>query len=148
MNRLTFKEPSGKWGVVGMNADNKEEKAYGCICKLLAYEETGLEPAEIEELICEASNIKQIKTVSDLLSEKSDTVHIGTEVHGYVIKGISENHCIAERINKVKCDDFVVWSIDNDRKGVSIGRYFNDFAEALSKFSELMFIYSNKKRGE
>ena len=148
MNRLTFKEPNGKWGIVGMNAENEREKTYGCLCKLLDYEELGLNPDEVEWLICEVSNIKQIKTVSDLLSEKADTVHIGTEIHGYVIKGISENHCIAERINKVNCDDFVVWSIDNDRKGVSIGRYFNDFAEALSKFSELMFIYSNKKGSE
>ncbi len=52
MGRLTFSE-DGKFGVVGMNADNEEEKLYGCICKLKDYENTGLSPDEVERLLDE-----------------------------------------------------------------------------------------------
>ncbi len=48
MSRLTFKEPNGTWGVVGMNAENEKEKIYGCLRKLLDYENTGFAPDEIE----------------------------------------------------------------------------------------------------
>lgn len=74
MKRLTFKEPCGRWGVVGMNAENECEKTYGCLCKLLDYEETGLEPAEIEKLICKVSSIKQIKTVAELICSKYENL--------------------------------------------------------------------------
>ena len=90
----------------------------------------------------------QLNEIIKKQEDISNRIYIGTEIQGYIITVISHNYCLAERINKVDCDDFVVWSIVNDRKGVSIGRYFNDFAEALSKFSELMFSDSKKKGSE
>ena len=48
--RLTYKEPNGKFGVVGMNEDNREEKLYSCVMKLMDYEEQGLAPSEVEFL--------------------------------------------------------------------------------------------------
>ena len=49
MKRLTFSE-NGKYGVVGMDENNKEEKLYWCVIKLKNYEETGLSPDEVEML--------------------------------------------------------------------------------------------------
>lgn len=68
----------------------------------------------------------------------SSRIYIGTEIQGYIITVISHNYCFAERINKVGCDDFVVWSIDNDRKGVNTGRYFSSWNPALQKFISLI----------
>ena len=50
MKGLTFIEPDGTWGIVGMNKDNEKQKMYGAACKLLDYEETGLDPVEVEQL--------------------------------------------------------------------------------------------------
>ena len=49
-NRLTYKEPNGDFGVVGMNENNREEKLYSCVMKLMDYEEQGLAPSEVELL--------------------------------------------------------------------------------------------------
>jgi len=51
MNRLTYKEPNGDWGIVGMTEENADQKMYAAACKLLDYEETGLGPDEIERKI-------------------------------------------------------------------------------------------------
>lgn len=59
MKRLTFKEPSGKWGVVGMNAENECEKTYGCLCKLLDYEELGLNPDDMEQKLMELNHYRE-----------------------------------------------------------------------------------------
>lgn len=50
MERLTFKETDGKRGIVGMNKRNEKEKLLESIDKLIAYEETGIEPEEAEKL--------------------------------------------------------------------------------------------------
>ena len=80
----------------------------------------------------------QLNEIIKKQEDISNRIYIGTEIQGYIITVISHNHCIAERINKVNCDDFVVWSIDNDRKGVSIGRYFSSWNSALQKFISLI----------
>lgn len=46
MNRLTFCEPNGNWGIVGMNDANQDEKMYGVASKLKDYEKTGLNPSD------------------------------------------------------------------------------------------------------
>ena len=51
MKRLTFKEPSGKWGIVGMEkpVDEIEDfSIYICLEKLCDYEELGLNPDDID----------------------------------------------------------------------------------------------------
>lgn len=58
MIKLTFEEPDGTFGVVGMNADNKETKLYACVKKLLAYEQTELSPSDVEALKLQNKNLK------------------------------------------------------------------------------------------
>lgn len=48
MGRLTFKEPDGTWGVVGVNADDQDTKVYACLAKLKDYEETGMMPGDVD----------------------------------------------------------------------------------------------------
>ena len=50
MKRLTFKEPNGKFGVIGMNDGNKEDKLYMCVYKLKDYEDSGLSPDDVDNL--------------------------------------------------------------------------------------------------
>ena len=50
MKGLTFIEPDGTWGIVGMNESNKDQKMYSVACKLRDYEKTGLQPDEVERL--------------------------------------------------------------------------------------------------
>ena len=77
--RLTFKEPDGKWGIVGMNKENEEQKMYDVACKLKDYEETGLSPQEVENLKSDAVSTiifklkeKQIQIMKEL-DKDSDT---------------------------------------------------------------------------
>jgi len=70
MKRLTFKEPSGKWGIVGMNADNENEKVYSCLSKLLDYEKTGLEPADIIRLKSKIEDMEEnLQTIEKELGQ-------------------------------------------------------------------------------
>lgn len=50
MNRLTYQEPDGSWGVAGMNADNEGEKLVAVARKLRDYENTELDPEDVAEL--------------------------------------------------------------------------------------------------
>lgn len=80
MKRLTFKEPDGRWGVAEMNADNEEEKVYGCLCKLFDYEETGLTPDDIRRLKSRLEDMeenlqiieKQFSQLKDKLVKEKD----------------------------------------------------------------------------
>ncbi len=69
MIRLTFKEPNGEWGIVGMNSENESEKMYAVASKLLEYEETGLQPddvltgLEMEEIYV---SLKELNKYKDL----------------------------------------------------------------------------------
>lgn len=171
MTRLTFNEKDGSWGVVGMNADNEQSKVYGCLCKLRDYEEYGLDPHELgdsliklreyENITSEPADIIRLKNKLEDIEENlqviekqaselrnsTEFVHIGSEIHGYIVKGISEKCCLAERQNKIGLEDFVVWNIDADFRGVNNGRYLSDFSEALSKFAELTFVnHSDRKK--
>lgn len=135
MKRLTFKEPSGKWGVVGMNADNENKKVYSCLSKLLDYEKTGLEPADIIRLKSKLEDMEEnLQTIEKELGQLKSKIRVGTVIQGYKILGIVRNRCIAERVNKLDCDDYVVWNVDYDESGVNSGRYFKDYNSALSTF--------------
>ena len=60
MKRLTEKDDLGNWGLKGLRwqqlyvgqaiAQEVQEKLYGALCKLKDYEETGLNPEEVERL--------------------------------------------------------------------------------------------------
>lgn len=73
MGRLTEKDEQGNWCVKGLSWDmlhegqmitrNVSQKLYGCLCKLMRYEDTGMSPEEIEDSMDEANGIQLI--VSD-----------------------------------------------------------------------------------
>lgn len=135
MKRLTFKEPSGKWGVVGMNADNESEKIYSCLSKLRDYEELGLNPGDIRHLKSRLEDMEEnLQTIEKELRQLKSKIRVGTVIQGYKILGIVRNRCIAERVNKLDCGDYVVWNVDYDESGVNSGRYFKDYNSALSIF--------------
>lgn len=48
--RLTFSNPDGTFGVVGMDSENQEQKLYMCVMKLKDYEKSGFRPDELLEL--------------------------------------------------------------------------------------------------
>ena len=60
MSRLTQKDDSGNWSLKGLPwkntyagqviTRNTEEKIYGALCKLKDYEESGLDPEQVQEL--------------------------------------------------------------------------------------------------
>lgn len=73
MGRLTEKDEQGNWCVKGLPWDmlhegqvisrNVSQKLYGCLYKLMRYEDTGMSPEEIEDSMDEANGIQLI--VSD-----------------------------------------------------------------------------------
>lgn len=60
MNRLTVKDAQGNWALKGVRWEDlregkvitreMRERLYGALWKLMKYEDTGLEPAEVEEV--------------------------------------------------------------------------------------------------
>lgn len=158
MKRLTFEEPSGRWGIVGMekSVDEIEDFAiYRCLEKLCDYEELGLNPDDIDSKLfalreyketgLTPDNIRRLKskledmeenlqTIEKELGQLKSKIRVGTVIQGYKILGIVRNRCIAERVNKLDCDDYVVWNVDYDESGVNSGRYFKDYNSALSIF--------------
>ena len=65
MSRLTIKEPSGKWFIRGVDFQSLPPTVYGALCKLLDYEETGLDPDEV-----------------DRMKDASEQIHVGSKIHG------------------------------------------------------------------
>lgn len=119
MARLTIKEPSGKWFIRGVDFQSLPPTVYGALCKLLDYEETGLDPDQV-----------------DRMKDTMEQIHIGSKVQGYEIYGIYKNVCIAyNRYAK----GYAVWHIDNDKYGVWGGNYYTDKQEAELKFIQLAF---------
>lgn len=72
MKMLTFIEPDGTWGIVGMNNMNEEQKMYQVAAKLRDYERTGLQPDEVERLRDNAVRMIRAKLIEHgaLLQEK------------------------------------------------------------------------------
>lgn len=50
MERLTWKNPDGTWGLNNMDIKDVPRELYGAVCKLKDYEETGLMPEQIVEM--------------------------------------------------------------------------------------------------
>lgn len=66
-------------------------------------------------------------------------VQIGTVIQGYKVYGICNKYCIARNISPRTADSWVVWTIDNDKKGVHTGRYFSNQMDAEWEFLSLAF---------
>ncbi len=59
MKRLTFHEDNGNWGVEGVGeVYSVDEKIYRCLDKLKDYEDIGLNPDEVENLILRVENLE------------------------------------------------------------------------------------------
>lgn len=50
MNRITWNQPDGSWGIKGVELQTLPPKVYGALYKLMDYEKTGLSPKQIEEI--------------------------------------------------------------------------------------------------
>ena len=54
MNRITYKNPDGTWGIKGLEwneiPETLQKKLYGAFCKLRDYENTGLDVRKLEEI--------------------------------------------------------------------------------------------------
>ena len=137
--RLTFKEPNGTWGVIGMNAENVKEKIYGCLRKLLDYENTGFAPDEIEGFAYRIDSLtERCNSLEEQVKSLSiKNVTIGTEIVGYRIFALSDKRCVAQRVKNLNCEDadYVVWHLEPDGEGVSSGVYFSSRAGAVDYFA-------------
>lgn len=111
MGRLTRKNEQGNWHLKGvpwerLRAGAELDKAtadriYGALCKLLAYEDTGLEPAEVEyaenlyETLCakllerlmEEQGKHRWIPVEERLPERGERIIVCTE-HGFRCEAI------------------------------------------------------------
>lgn len=75
MSRLTKKDDSGNWSLKGLPwkdtyvgqviTRNTEEKIYGALCKLRDYEESGLDPKQVQQLKERDTAKKPIKTTEE-----------------------------------------------------------------------------------
>lgn len=53
MNRLTYTNPNGEWGLTGITEDELKSvgsRIYAALFKLKSYEDTGLEPEQLYEM--------------------------------------------------------------------------------------------------
>lgn len=64
MARLTQKEPSGKWTIRGVDLQAVPPEVYGALCKLLAYENTGLDPEDIDRMKEDMEDIAMMATAN------------------------------------------------------------------------------------
>ncbi len=136
MKRMTFVEPNGVWGVCGMNADNEKEKVYGCICKLRDYEDSGLSPYEVGQMIDKVYDMeKKLETIEKEHEQVKERISIGTVIQGYVVTAITDTSAMAERRHKIGADDYVVWNIDRDKCGVNNGMYYEEKEGAVFNFA-------------
>ena len=66
-------------------------------------------------------------------------IQIGTVIQGYKVYGICDKYCIARNISPRTAGSWVVWTIDNNQKGVHTGRYFSNQMDAEWEFASLAF---------
>lgn len=50
MNRITHNKPDGRWGFKDISWNEIDQRVYGALWKLKDYEDTGLNPEEVERL--------------------------------------------------------------------------------------------------
>ena len=87
-SRLTFKNPDGRWGVVGMNEQNESEKMYGVAAKLRDYEELVDSPDKVQQLLYAQEDLKEF--VWSLLKVEPGDMMSRNVVYDALIKCIVE----------------------------------------------------------
>lgn len=118
MGRITQKA-NGRWWIQGVDFAALPSAAYGALCKLLDYEDTGLSPNEVERM-----------------KDSAEEIHIGSEIQGYEVYGIYKEACIAYNRN---LHGYAVWHIDADKCGVYGGNYYDNEQDAERRFVKLAF---------
>lgn len=89
MKRLTFKESDGTYGIVGLNESNEREKLLEVTGKLISYEETELEPEEVQNLKEDFKHSRKIITVYPGIQQHiQDGLIVQTELR-VIVDGIS-----------------------------------------------------------
>lgn len=133
MNRLTFHNVDGSFGVIGMNETNETEKVMACIGKLVAYEDIGKEPNE-----CVSPDL----CVGTLLPS------------GYTVDANFCNLYILASRNVVAWNpgdplkEYVIWHLDANRE-MYFGKYCTNAEEAQRHFAWLCFDwFTDKDRPE
>lgn len=70
MKRLTFREPDGTYGIVGMNDENMREKVFETVLKLKLYEDTGLSPEQVKDIDnMYLDKCKEVNKLNDRIKE-------------------------------------------------------------------------------
>ena len=102
MKGLTFIEPDGTWGIVGMNESNEKQKMYAISCKLRDYERTGLQPDDVERLRNNAVDMIREKLIEHraLLQEKEKKENDSYQ-HLSILKEIGETNTAVRILDKV-----------------------------------------------
>ena len=59
-SRITFSTPNGDWGIEGVDLTKLSSKLYGAVMKLKKYEDSGLDPYEVEELQEKAKEVDKL----------------------------------------------------------------------------------------
>lgn len=123
MNRLTFRNTDGGFGVIGMNESNEAEKVIACISKLAAYEDTGKEPEE-----CCAPDL----CVGAFLPG-------GWRIDAnYCNRYILASRNVVARNPGDPLKEFVVWQVDTGHD-VHSGKYCSRIEEAQRYFAWVCF---------
>ena len=86
--RLTFKNPDGQWGIIGMNEQNESEKMYRVAAKLRDFEELVDSPDKVQQLLYAQDELKEF--IWSLLKDKPDNVYGRNAVYDALIKCIVE----------------------------------------------------------
>lgn len=97
MNRLTYKNPNGTWGMNnGYDMSKVPSELYGALYKLKDYEETGLSPEQVEQIDrLYLERCEEINNLKKELKEKTDELERrllegGNEDREKIVEGIKE----------------------------------------------------------
>ena len=113
MKRLTFKKIDGTFGVVGMNESNERTKHSEAIDKLIAYEETELEPEEVQKIKDYYDHRhKLVSKHPGILQHIQDTLVVQTELR-VVVDGLSIRYT---RVPDNFAYEFVVNGVNNQNE--------------------------------
>lgn len=111
--RLTQKSPDGAWHLRGVDLAALPPEVYGALCKLLAYEDTGMDPDEVETMkyaaACAPPMTDRERRLTGRIEEQADRIeqlyNAGERIHKAYEDALDKRFmpCIVEEImNEVK----------------------------------------------
>jgi len=72
-NRLTFSE-NGEFGVHGVDIQTLDIKLYLCICKLKGYEDSGLSPDQVMDMLDEIERLREALKGAMVIADEAKRV--------------------------------------------------------------------------